>query len=456
MSGIFPNSNDGGLPPNTSDPQNPTHAYPPVTDPTETAALYYGNGCDVRLRPEVVNSLISEIEAIADRAQVSYRASRLTNAELAIRYIVQRGLPKGTGLTGGPNSYNAALDPTMTAYNNYMVLAVVPQIGNAGAVRLNVDGKGPVPVFRNDGLELRQFDWGVGVPQLIGYYNGAFYMLGLVASQVYLRLPDTLNIWVRTDGNDATADGTVNTPAKAYRTLQAAWNSLSTRFVGTPTASVNFYLGIPGTYENAVIGPFGNGWISITGDVANMAAYRIKQSATNFGTCISLLDCNCLIQGVTFQGDNPVTLGNSPMLLVGGTCQLKACRFDYLATHPGNQFIQVGGYCSPVNGTTIEFRGNGHPVTFGILLTSGGQWGYPNPTLPAATLYFDNIGYVNAGIQIQKSSGMELGPTNIAFTNVSGCQFGVGGLSFLMAGGHTLPGTVAGVVDAASFGYYTP
>src|SRR5262245_47468439 len=184
MSGIFPQAADGGIPPNVATPLNPSHAYPPGTAPLNTSPLYYGNGCDVRLRPEVVNSMISELEAIVDRAGVAYDSTILTNVETAIRYLIQRGLPEFSLLTGGPNFYAATLSPPMTAYNGGLTLCVVPNVTNSGVVRINVNGKGDVPVMRNDGAELVTGDWPAGRPMLISYLNGWFYVIGFVKSQI--------------------------------------------------------------------------------------------------------------------------------------------------------------------------------------------------------------------------------------------------------------------------------
>src|SRR5215470_6492206 len=114
MSGIFPNASDGGLPP-TADPNNPSHAYDPVRDPVGTSALYYGNGCDVRLRPEVVNALISEQEAVTDAGEVKYDPGRLTNLLLGTQYLIQRGRETGAMLLGGPAAYTGTLTPPVTS-----------------------------------------------------------------------------------------------------------------------------------------------------------------------------------------------------------------------------------------------------------------------------------------------------------------------------------------------------
>src|SRR5262245_38360402 len=120
MSGIFPNATDGGLPPNPANPLNPAAAYDPLVNPLNTSALYYGNGCDVRLRPEVVNSLISEMEATVDQATLAYNSQSRENLEHAVRYLNQRGLAMAAIAAGGPFNYTAQLDPPCLGYNNFM------------------------------------------------------------------------------------------------------------------------------------------------------------------------------------------------------------------------------------------------------------------------------------------------------------------------------------------------
>jgi len=104
-SGIFPHSWDGGIPPNPETPDNPPQAYQgtPYLQPTDTSVLYYGLGCDVRIRAPVLNSIISEIFAVLTYAGVRYSAASVTNLATAIALIAQRGgagapEPHGEGL----------------------------------------------------------------------------------------------------------------------------------------------------------------------------------------------------------------------------------------------------------------------------------------------------------------------------------------------------------------------
>lgn len=182
MSGIFPQAADGGLPPNLADPSNPSHAYSPVVPLTGTAPLYYGNGCDVRLRPEVLNSLISEIEALCDKAELSYNAGILTNLQIAARYLIQRGRPRGAPMIGGTsNQYVVTLDPPATRYNDFMTLSLVPDVPNTDAVTVNLNGLGSVPILQGDGTQFIGGELLQNLPLEVIYYQGAFYALGLEA-----------------------------------------------------------------------------------------------------------------------------------------------------------------------------------------------------------------------------------------------------------------------------------
>jgi hypothetical protein len=93
MAGIFPASWDGGIPPVASSPDNPPQALAPGdhTQPIDTSALYYGLGCDVRIRAPVLNSIISEIIGVLESAGIAYQAGRLNNLATAIAIIAQRG-----------------------------------------------------------------------------------------------------------------------------------------------------------------------------------------------------------------------------------------------------------------------------------------------------------------------------------------------------------------------------
>lgn len=187
MSGWHPQPQDGGIPPNPATPTSPAQAYAPSVLPIDTDALYYSNGCDVRLRPAVLNTLISEGLALIDRVGLAYRPARLTNLRMGVEYINQKGMPKWLVLTpqASPvHMYFGTLDPPLlNGPNNGMVLTTLPTSANEGAVQINVGDGNWVPVRRNDSEQLEKGDWPANVPQTVNYYNGTWYMTGLVLSQ---------------------------------------------------------------------------------------------------------------------------------------------------------------------------------------------------------------------------------------------------------------------------------
>lgn len=187
MSGWHPLSRDGGIPPNPALPTSPAQAYSPVILPIDTEPLYYGNGCDVRLRPHVLNSLISESLAVLDRIGLPYRPALLTNLRTAIEYITQKGLPRFVVLQPQASpvfNYIGVLDPPLlNGLNNGMTLTVLPSATNDGPVRIDLGNGSFLRVLRNDSEELEIGDWPDHVPQGIGYFDGTWYQLGLVKSQ---------------------------------------------------------------------------------------------------------------------------------------------------------------------------------------------------------------------------------------------------------------------------------
>src|SRR5262249_30223708 len=175
---------------------------------------------------------------------------------------------------------NVTLDPPATHYNDFMTLTLVPKFtsantsGNQGYIRINVNNLGFVPLLRNDGEEVRSGDELAGIPFVCAYFAGAFYIIGLVFSQVPIVLTGRIDFWIRTDGNDLTGDVPADSPDKAFRTINGCWNAVGSRYAGSPGAHIGMRLGIPGNYEAGAVQNFGAA-VSLTGDPNNKASYRI-------------------------------------------------------------------------------------------------------------------------------------------------------------------------------------
>jgi len=457
MGGIFPFQNDGGLPSNPAQPNNPAQAFAPTLPPLDTSALYYGNGCDVRLRPHVVNSIISEIAATADRAGFGYQASSLHNLENAIRYMIQRGIPRGAPLIEqSPFYYAAVLDPPATAYNDFMTLSLVPVMSvgdtqNQGYVRIRANNLGYVPLLRNDGQELRAGDLAPGIPFLCVYYQGAFYYAGLVDSQVPLVLVGAVNFWIRPDGNDATGDGTANTPDKAFRTIDGCWYAVGSRYAGSPTAAIVMRLGVPGDYQGGDVGPYG-ATVIVQGDVNNASAYRIlsKTSGTPPNAAWSLRATqvnNFALNGVNLVMTYPGVTANGVacLSLQGGQNIFTNCVFSIEVNNAGGYVVilQGGGAAAAIGDTYVH--GNGHTIYCGLDVNQAAQ--IPGVAAPSsATWRWDNINFSGMGYSVGDRSALGHINTSVISTNTTGQRYYVFASSVLYSLGQTPPGSTAGVV----------
>src|SRR5262245_27941422 len=286
MAKMFP---DSGVP--ASDALN---SLPDVNTIAGCAELWYSTSrCQPRFDPAAANAMLAELMNLINKGEVAYDCTKLDNIERAVRYLIQRGLPVGGSLAVGPNDYTLSLDPTLTRYNNYLTLIIVPNVNNQGAMRINVDGKGLVPVLRNDGQQVQAGDFLANRPALISYWNGTFYSVGLLASQVPLRGVGAIDAWVRVDGNDFTGDGTSNDPSHAFRTINGAYNAIGSRYTQTPGFQINFKLGIPGDYEAFDIGNGINAMSIIGLDGQSPGSYRITSYTYPSGDAAAGIVADC-------------------------------------------------------------------------------------------------------------------------------------------------------------------
>jgi hypothetical protein len=452
MGGIFPYQYDGGLPPNAGTPDNPAQAYPPTIVPVDTSALYYGNGCDVRLRPHVINSLISEIASIADRGEVAYRQASLRNLELATRYLIQRGLPKGSTMlptTQDAFHFTVALDPPTTRYNDFLapVLTLQQVAQNQKHVRLNFNGLGFVPLYRNDGAELQAGDILKDRPFMCSYWQGAFYMIGLVMSQVPQMKIGALDMWVRTDGNDTTGDGTSNDPQHAFRTIAGAYNAASTRFMVTPLFTINIKLGIPGDYAGCGLGPFGGG-LSVSGaGGGDRWQYRIHEFYGGGGgySCFGFNQCSARLSNLTMYQEIGPPNYSHVLSCTRSVVVLDRVGFQVVTSNVGTFLINAQASSTVYQLTgDVNIQGNSAFVQAAFAITGNSQYtGCADPA--GGTFSTTDLNCVGAYMIATGVSVCNL--SYIAF-NVGGAvpatQYIIDGNSVLYTNGVSLPGNVAG------------
>ncbi|SHI80551.1 Protein of unknown function [Aureimonas altamirensis DSM 21988] len=131
------------------------------------------------------------------------------------------------------------------------------------------------------------------------WFNGTIWQ-SLVIRRV---LRESLTVWVRTDGNDNN-DGGANAAARAFATIQAAWNYIASRFDSGGQA-ITIALGNPGTYDGFRANSFA-GNVTIQGDTipSNNYIIRCRDAATAevITSAISSLEINNCVLSFTYTG----------------------------------------------------------------------------------------------------------------------------------------------------------
>ena len=456
MTAMFP---DSGVP--------PTDAKNSLPDPNTVGCseLWYSTSrCQPRFDPAAANAMLSELINAVNCAGIPYDCSKLTNLCDAIAYTIQNGDSNCLTLQGGTLDYFGDLHPPLLAYppDCCMLLKAIPNVRNSGPVRISVNNLGLVPVVRNDGQPLEAGDINPGIPFLIVLCGGRFVVPGLVGSQVPLIVKGGIVVWIRTDGNDTTGDGTENTPAKAFRTIKAAWAAVGLKYAATPVFSIGFRLGIPGTYEGAVISSFG-GAVSLTGDPANPAAYRLSSIDVGNRRCSNMWVSaigNMWFNGITFVIDTPTSatfVGCQALRIGGASVGFNSCNFEAVVSVGSGGFSGFIGLDTGSAGMAhgpINFVGNGHTVGYLVSVGAGGFWpgGFQEDK---TNITVANFVFADACLSLSNLGVMTWGNnTNVSITNCTGMKYYVNNNSVLNGAGQPIPGSVDGVT--ASGGVFNP
>jgi hypothetical protein len=310
------------------------------------------------------NNLISGNISAGQEAVLAFNGSDFT----ACTDTMDIAPARSATLLNGPTDYTATLNPVTAAYTPLMTLTITPTVTNAKNPTLNIDGHGAVPILRNDGANLQAADLLANIPYIIAFLNGAFYLCGLATSQVPILLKSDVDAWVRVDGNDTTGDGSANTPDKAFRTINACWNAIGSRYAASPSFAINIKLGVPGTYEAATVSNFG-GRVNIIGDRNNRSGYLIKSSdnGLNNWNCLGIFSIGEVdVTGVTFHFDAPTTASDSSAIICDASILgLFAVDFELTNDVSPGVFI-TGRFGSAItlsgSGETFNMRGNGHSL----------------------------------------------------------------------------------------------
>jgi len=302
---------------------------------------------------------------------------------------------------------------------------------------------------------LRAADLRPGKPIIVVYYQGVFYFTGLANSQVPLVLVGGVDFWVRPDGHDDTGDGTANTPAKAFRTIDGCWAAVGSRYAASPTAMINIRLGVPGNYEGASLGPYGAA-VQVIGDAANSGAYRILTKPQYTADQVVYAAYSMAVRGinnyhsigVNFVMNYPgITPNGTECFRVGGsTATNESVQYTIEVDNPAGQvvIVEAGGIMGALDNNIVN--GNGHTISAGFLLMQASQYLGTGPPW-TSTWYWNNLTFIQAGLQIADRSAFGHTQTTTVLNGTHGKRYTVTGNSILYLGGQPIPGDTPGTYD---------
>lgn len=437
MTAMFP---DSGVPP--SDARN---SLPDPNTQNCNELWYSTSRCQPRFDPAAANAQLSELINVINQGPVTYDCNKLDQVQLAIKYMIQRGLPKGAEAPGTGAIYTAQMNPTLIGYNDYLTLVIIPLVTNNGAMTLNVDGKGPVPVLRNNNTPMQVGDAKAGIPLIVVYWQGSFYVPYPVESQIPQKMTDTIVTWIRTDGNDLTGDGSANTPDKAFRTINGAWARVADKYIASPRFAVRLILGNPGAYEPGRISGFG-GYVTLESlDPASPASYVINCENSSLGSCIAVISSRMTVTGVTLMMNAVANGVGCASAYLDGHLILVGCNCEVSVDNTSAALFKVTNSSSLHLLGSTNIRGySGFVRQIGYIWSCGMNGNYTGAGTPPNTLYIANLNCVGCCVSVADMSIAAFFGTVVNLSAVTGIKYNVVGNSIYNAYGQATPGNLAG------------
>lgn len=465
MTGMMPSS---GVP--------ATDAHNTILDPDTVNCneLWYSTTrCQPRFDPAAANAVLSELINLINCAGLAYDCTKLNNVCTAVKSLTQVA-SNCIMTTGTCTNYIGALDPPMTEYPTdcCFMLKITPHVSNCdGPVFLNLNGLGDREIVRNDGEPPIRGDLPAGVPALLMFCGGKWYIPYLVLSQSPVPYKGIITYWVRTDGSDVTGDGSENTPAKAFRTIDHAFAVGITDFQANADLTLDIRLGIPGSYAGCQFYRF-PGTVQLTGDPAgyNFLNYKVTTKTNNQSfTCIEVDESSVVLSGVNIYMDavSP-TFGASLGLLTwrNSRCFINDCGFDNstggAGTNANKYFCLASSYANINLGSgNIIFDAHGQTLGGALAATSNGSVqivGYQNDTVAVVFKDFTVIegGYkaeINSSVGVSDAVVLGVPLSSVTISNTNGPKYKATVSSFVNGGGgKPIPGSTAGSV--ADYGVF--
>jgi hypothetical protein len=346
------------------------------------------------------------------------------------------------------NTITAPYSPAITSLVEGKFLAVKINNENSGGVVMNTNALPSYPVLRNDAFPLEAGDIIKNECVLLEFHGTYYQCVSLCRSQAFQKIPGTVDqeliLYVRLDGNDTTGDGSANTAAKAFRTIQRAVAFILGSF-SIAGRNVTIQLGQPGTYDGVLVEHLTQGQIKIKGDEANQDSYIIPDKVGKI-FCVGVKDADVSLIGVQLRDQTGQKHG---LLFVSQGATVTITNVSFSGT--ANNNMPDGRVCIDIFDSSEVFAfGN---IRFGVTCQAAiacmaggftaGQWSclitnVSSPVYSRAFCYVEMGGVAEFAPGFTTFSGTPQGPRfNVNTNGVIRCSGG--GLSFL-------PGNQAGII----------
>ncbi len=194
--------------------------------------------------------------------------------------------------TGVVNTVVASLSPAPPLLLAGMGIVVKVAAPNTNSTpTLNLNGFGAIGILKQNGGAVARGDV-AGFVQMI--FDGTNWrMSGPSYSDSRRRLTANLTVYVRADGNDAN-DGTANTVANAFLTIQAAY--AAAQGYDTGGFAITIQLGISGTYSGCVFAPGPQNMV-----VNGLGTSTIVQCVPGVNYCFLCQSANIRVSNIQFS-----------------------------------------------------------------------------------------------------------------------------------------------------------
>lgn len=351
---------------------------------------------------------------------------------------VQSGKWNYSVTTGNPTTLVANLSPPLTAHLTGMRLIISAPNGILNGPTLNA-GPGALPLVRQDGIPLRRGDIPAGVPVEVICTGSVWVLAGIAYSEVRRKLNNNITVFVRSDGNDAN-DGSANTAAAAFKTIQAALEYVSRNY-DTLGYQTSVQVGIAGTYAGAIVPP-NVGTVVIVGSSAS-AAYEVTTPAGAVAPFV-VSGGTVNIKGFNLKATASLSQPSACVQCQGGVAIVEDCYYGANIQSPLHDHILVGTGGRVILAGFAQIQQSARSF---VLSGGGGSFG-TSGSVPAK-IYLQSSAY-SGGFCMATSGYAEW--NNVEFLGAAtGPRFNVsanGTIQTFGGGNNFLPGNAAGVVNS--------